>query len=190
MIRDPLPPFTPWIRTSVPNRINIEDSCGRIRTMIRTKLPGIRTKSRNWDENPARSARNILSGRTADVPLPLLKSARNEEKTRMWKTKFNALARIFHTCSSRGAAKARLARRPKPLRAGLYGNILSGEECEEKTPRRRESLDRAKQGGRLPPPLVSFALSAGDAFGLKRPTARVSVWRAFSRLSALDDCHL
>ena len=54
------------------------------------------------------------------------------------------LARIFHTCSSRDAAKARLARRPKPLRAGLYGHILSGALGDPKRadrfPTRRKKL--------------------------------------------------
>jgi len=53
-------------------------------------------------------------------------------------------ARIFHTCSSRDAAKARLARRPKPLRAGLYGHILSGALGDPKRadrfPTRRKKL--------------------------------------------------
>jgi hypothetical protein len=37
---------------------------------------------------------------------------------------------MFHTLSSRGAAKAGRARRPKPFRTGLHEDILSGEERE------------------------------------------------------------
>lgn len=55
------------------------------------------------------------------------------------------LARIFHTVSSRGAAKGRLARRPKPFRTGLYGDILSGEECEANAARRACSQPQQKE---------------------------------------------
>ena len=37
---------------------------------------------------------------------------------------------MFHRGSSRGAAKDWLARRPTRFRAGLYDNILSGEESK------------------------------------------------------------
>jgi hypothetical protein len=40
------------------------------------------------------------------------------------------LARILHALSWRDAVRARLARRPKRFRAGLYVDILSGEERE------------------------------------------------------------
>jgi hypothetical protein len=56
------------------------------------------------------------------------------------------LARISHRLSSRGAAKARLARRPKPFRAGLYENILSGEEREANAARRACSQPQQKAG--------------------------------------------
>ena len=60
-----------------------------------------------------------------------------EDFARGWSSKSDGLlARIFHTRSSRDAAKARLARRPKRFRAGLYDDILSGEEREANAARR------------------------------------------------------
>ena len=49
------------------------------------------------------------------------------------------LARIFHTPSSRDAARARLARRPRLFRPGLYENILPGEESEANNASRARS---------------------------------------------------
>ena len=51
---------------------------------------------------------------------------------------------MFHTISSRGAAKARLARRPKRFRTGLYEDILSGEEREANAARRACSQPQQK----------------------------------------------
>ena len=51
---------------------------------------------------------------------------------------------MFHTLSSRGAAKARMARRLKRFRTGLYGDILSGEEREANTASRACSQPQQK----------------------------------------------
>ena len=55
------------------------------------------------------------------------------------------LARIFHGCSSRDAAKARLARRPKRFGAGLYEDILSGDEREDNAASR--ACSQSQQNG-------------------------------------------
>ncbi len=54
------------------------------------------------------------------------------------------LARIVHIVSWRGAAKARMARRLKRFRNGLYGDILSGEEREANAARRACSQPQQK----------------------------------------------
>ncbi len=55
-----------------------------------------------------------------------------------------SLTRIFHTLSSRDAARARLARRAKRFGVGLYGNIPSVEEREANAARRACSKSQQK----------------------------------------------
>ena len=56
------------------------------------------------------------------------------------------LARIVATVSWRGAAKARRARRQRRFQDGLYGNMLSDEECEANAARRYCGQPQKKAG--------------------------------------------
>jgi len=143
------PLYPPGSVSSVYNRINIGDSCGWIRVLIRVKLPAIRAKSRYWDEKPVRSARNILSGRTADVLLPSLKSARNEENPRIWKIKFNRAKPPTESLSPAWATMARF--RAEPLRGPAGGRELRGNGpiSLSRTPRVGRASELKSQDGRM-----------------------------------------
>jgi len=54
------------------------------------------------------------------------------------------LTRIFHTLSSRDAARGGLARRATRFLAGLYEDILSGEESEANAARSARSKSQQK----------------------------------------------